>query len=142
MAKTLKSYLHNFFSTPLSDFTTRKHVPTLVAAIISCFIASFMMPLFSIILGSIFDEFTYFGAGDITSQELLKRVSDFCLQFLALGALGWFWNAVYFVLFVVYGELQAASARSRLFEGLLEKDQRFFEEHEEGTRTFLGYLQM
>ncbi|KAL6231095.1 hypothetical protein BDW75DRAFT_248110 [Aspergillus navahoensis] len=142
MTTTWKNYLRNLFSTPLLNFTTRKHVPTLVVATISCFIASFTVPLFSIILGDIFNEYTYFGTGEITSEALVQRVVKLCIQFLALGALSWFFNAIYFVLFVAFGELQAASARSRLFERLLKKDQRFFEEHEEGTRTFLGCLQI
>ncbi|KAL4973962.1 P-loop containing nucleoside triphosphate hydrolase protein [Aspergillus desertorum] len=142
MATALKNYLRDLLRTPLLNFTTRKHVPTLVVATISCFIASFTVPFFSIILGNIFNEYTYFGTGGITSEALVQRVVDLCIQFLALGVLAWFFNGVYFVLFVAFGELQAASARSRLFEALLEKDQRFFEEQEEGTRTFLSCLQI
>ncbi|KAL5050796.1 hypothetical protein BDW71DRAFT_106901 [Aspergillus fruticulosus] len=142
MATASKNFLQSLFSTPLLSFTTRKHVPTLVAATISCFVASFTIPLFSIILGDIFNEYTYFGTGKIVCDILVQRVVKLCIQFLALGALAWFFNGIYFVLFVAFGELQAASARSRLFEGLLKKDQRFFEKQEEGTRTFLSCLQI
>ncbi|KAL4996924.1 P-loop containing nucleoside triphosphate hydrolase protein [Aspergillus recurvatus] len=142
MATASKNYLRNLCSTPLLNFTTRKHVPTLVVATISCFVASFTVPLFSIILGDIFNEYTYFGTEKTISEVFVQRVMKLCIQLLALGALAWFFNGLYFVLFVAFGELQAASARSRLFERLLEKDQRFFEEQKEGTRTFLGCLQI
>ncbi|KAL4784831.1 P-loop containing nucleoside triphosphate hydrolase protein [Aspergillus varians] len=135
-------YLHNLVSTPLLNFTTRKHVPTLAIATVSCFIASFTVALFSIVLGELFNDFTLFGAGDITGEALVPRISSLCVQFLGLGALGWFCNGIYFTLFVVFGELQAANARSRLFKGLLKKHQRFFEELQEGSRTFLGCLQI
>ncbi|KAL2827417.1 P-loop containing nucleoside triphosphate hydrolase protein [Aspergillus cavernicola] len=142
MALYWKSYLHNLVRTPLFNFTTRKHVPTLVTGILCTFIASFTVPLFSVLLGQIFNEFTLFGGGDITGPVLIQKVSSYCIQLVALGVLAWFWNGIYFVFFVVFGELQAANARSRLFEGLLKKDQQFFEGQEEGPRTFLGCLQM
>lgn len=136
-------YLQSLIGTPrLLNFTTRKHVPTLATATLSCFIASFTVPLFSIILGDVFNDFALLGSGDITGDALIPRVSRQCLQFLALGVLGWFFNGIYYTLFVVFGELQAANARSKLFDNLLKKEQRFFEEHEEGERTFLGCLQM
>ncbi|KAI9371014.1 P-loop containing nucleoside triphosphate hydrolase protein [Aspergillus egyptiacus] len=141
MASLRKSYLRKLFSTRLLDFTTRKHAPTLIAGVVCTVIASFTVPLFSILLGRVFNEFTLFGGGESTGQALIKNVSSHCLQMVALGALGWFWNGIYFIFFVAFGELQAANARTRLFEGLLKKNQRFFEEQQEGTRTFLGCLQ-
>ncbi|KAL4804242.1 P-loop containing nucleoside triphosphate hydrolase protein [Aspergillus unguis] len=142
MAIALRNRIHSFFRSPLFNFTTKKHVPTLVFGLIACFVASFSIPLFAIILGEIFNLFSDLGTGKLTSKEVLEKVSNHCIQFLALGAIGWFFHGVYYVLFVVFGELQAANARSRLFEGLLKKDQRFFEQHDEGTRTFLGHLQI
>ncbi|KAL4913248.1 P-loop containing nucleoside triphosphate hydrolase protein [Aspergillus aurantiobrunneus] len=135
-------YLNSLVKTPLFNFTTRKHVPILAIATLSCFIASFTVPLFSIILGQIFNAFALFGAGETNGQVMAQRITSLCIQLLGLGALAWFWNGVYSLLFVVFGELQAANARSRVFEGLLEKDQRFFEDQEEGTRTFVGCLQV
>lgn len=135
-------YLQSLVTTQLLNFTTRKHVPTLAIATLCCFIASFTVPLFSIILGNVFNDFTLLGSGDITGDALLSRVSRQCLQFLALGMLAWLFNGIYYTLFVIFGELQAANARSKLFDILLKKEQRFFEEHEEGVRTFLGGLQM
>ncbi|KAL3473573.1 P-loop containing nucleoside triphosphate hydrolase protein [Aspergillus californicus] len=142
MATHWKFYLRNLARTPLLNFTTRKHVPALAAGILCSFIASFTVPLFSILLGRIFDEFTLFGGGAIEGQALIQNVSSYCVQMLGLGFLGWFWNGVYFIFFVAFGELQAANARSRLFEGLLKKNQEFFEEQQEGPRTFLGCLQI
>ncbi|KAL4796759.1 P-loop containing nucleoside triphosphate hydrolase protein [Aspergillus venezuelensis] len=141
MATFLKNS-EGFFRTPLLNFTTRQHVPTLTVAIVCCFVASFTTPLFSVFLGQIFTEFTLRGAEEITGQALINNVSKGCIRLLALGALAWFFNAIYYVLFNIFGELQAASARSRIFEALLKKDQKFFEEHEEGARTYLGCLQI
>ncbi|KAL4950434.1 P-loop containing nucleoside triphosphate hydrolase protein [Aspergillus filifer] len=105
-----------------------QHIPTLTVAISCCFVASFTTPLFSVFLGQIFTEFTLREAEKITG----------CIQLLALGALAWFFNAIYYVLFNILGELKAASARSRIFEALLKKDQKFLER----ARTFLRCLQI
>ncbi|KAL4902276.1 hypothetical protein BDW74DRAFT_181123 [Aspergillus multicolor] len=142
MATATRNYSRNLFKTPLANFTTRRHAPLLAAAIITCFLASFTVPSFSIILGEVFDEYTNFGRGKITSEDLFQRVVRRCIEFLVLGALAWFFNGLYFVLFVAFGELQAANARDRLFEGLLKKNQRYFEEQDEGARTFLGCVQI
>ncbi|KAL2814262.1 P-loop containing nucleoside triphosphate hydrolase protein [Aspergillus granulosus] len=142
MATGIRNYLHNLIRTPLLNFTTRRHVPTLAAGVLCTFVASFTVPLFSVLLGGIFNQFTLFGGGEITGQALVQRVSSYAILLLGLGALGWFWNGIYFILFVAFGELQAASARDMLFNGLLKKDQRFFEEQEEGTRTFIGCIQI
>ncbi|KAL4928835.1 ABC transporter type 1, transmembrane domain-containing protein [Aspergillus undulatus] len=123
---TVLNHLRNLFRMPLLHFTASKRVPTLAVAIFTCFIASFTIPLFSVVLSQIFTEFTLRGADEITGPDLLQNDSNGCVQLLALGALAWFFNAIYYVLFVV----------------LLKKDQRFLEEQEEGARTFLGCLQV
>ncbi|KAJ0421567.1 P-loop containing nucleoside triphosphate hydrolase protein [Aspergillus carlsbadensis] len=142
MATGIGNRLHNLVRTPLLNFTTSKHVPTLVVGVLCTFVASFTVPLFSVLLGAIFNQFTLFGGGEITGQVLIQQVSSYAILLLGLGALGWFWNGFYFILFVAFGELQAANARDKLFNGLLKKNQRFFEEQDEGTRTFLGCIQI
>ncbi|KAL3466068.1 P-loop containing nucleoside triphosphate hydrolase protein [Aspergillus heterothallicus] len=142
MATGIRNYIYNLVRSPLLNFTTSKHVPTLAAGVLCAFVASFTVPLFSVLLGGIFNQFTLFGGGEITGQVLIRQVSSYAILLLGLGALGWFWNGIYFILFVVFGELQAANARGSLFEGLLKKNQRFFEEQEEGNRTFLGCIQI
>jgi ATP-binding cassette subfamily B (MDR/TAP) protein 1 len=142
MATGMGNRLHNLVRTPLLNFTTSKHVPTLAAGVLCTFVASFTVPLFSILLGGIFNQFKLFGGGEITGQVLIQQVSSYAILLLGLGTLGWLWNGIYFILFVAFGELQAANARDKLFNGLLKKNQRFFEEQEEGTRTFLGCIQM
>ncbi|KAL2842183.1 P-loop containing nucleoside triphosphate hydrolase protein [Aspergillus pseudoustus] len=142
MATGIRNYLHILLRSPLLNFTTSKHVPTLAAGVLCASVASFTLPLFSFLLGGIFNQFTLFGVGQITGQVLIQQVSSYAILLLGLGTLGWFWNGIYFILFVAFGELQAANARDSLFNGLLKKNQRFFEEQEEGTRTFLGCVQI
>ncbi|KKK19290.1 hypothetical protein AOCH_000601 [Aspergillus ochraceoroseus] len=101
--------------------------------IFAALLASFVTPIFSVILGEIFNCFTQYGGGAITGDVLIERVSAYCLRLVGLGAIGWLCNSIYFILFVAFGELQAANSRDRLFGELLKKDQRWFEAREEGT---------
>ncbi|PLB54646.1 ABC a-pheromone efflux pump AtrD [Aspergillus steynii IBT 23096] len=125
----------------LFDFTIKKHIPLLCLAILVTIAAGLVIPVFAIFLGQIFDAFTLFGGDQISSQDLIHKTTHGCIELVILGILGWLCNGVYFTLFVSMGEFQVAEARRKLFEGLLRRDQEWFESHEVGAKTFLSTLQ-
>ncbi|KAE8147972.1 P-loop containing nucleoside triphosphate hydrolase protein [Aspergillus avenaceus] len=125
----------------LFSFTTRKHIPTLCVGILFTALASSTSPLFATSLGQSFNAFTSFGGGNISSHELMQEVSAGCIRLACLGLLCWFCSSIYFIFFAAYGELQVAQARGKLFDGLLQKNQEWFETQPDGTRTFLSCLQ-
>ncbi|KAL4887973.1 P-loop containing nucleoside triphosphate hydrolase protein [Aspergillus ambiguus] len=125
----------------LFNFTQKKHIPTLAFAILFAFIASLATPALALILGDIFNAFTLFGGGAISSQELSRTTSKFCIALAGVGAAGWFFHGFYFITFVIFGELQVATARCELFNGLLEKDQEWFETLQSGSKTFSSSIQ-
>jgi ATP-binding cassette subfamily B (MDR/TAP) protein 1 len=53
----------------------------------------------------------------------------------------WFANSVYFTLFLTFGELQARSAREKIFNTLLKKDLEWYDTRENGIAAFLPSLQ-
>lgn len=126
---------------PLFSFTTRKHIAALTLAILFAFIASIATPAFAVILGEIFNSFTLFGGNKITAGDLSKTTIKFCIGLAGLGSASWLFNGLYFITFVVFGELQVAQARCRLFEGLLRKNQEWFETQKDGSRAFLSGVQ-
>ncbi|KAG2420905.1 hypothetical protein HFD88_000519 [Aspergillus terreus] len=125
----------------LFSFTTKKHISTLTLAILFAFIASLATPAFAYVLGDIFNAFTLFGGGGLSSEELTQTTAKFCVALAGIGAGGWLFNGLYFITFVIFGELQVANARCRLFDGLLIKDQEWFESLQDGSRTFLSGVQ-
>lgn len=125
----------------LFRFTTRKHIPILVPGVILAIAASLTAPALAILLGNVFDSFTIFGAGQTSTQSLVQKVTTGCIGLAGLGAASWALNASYYTLFVLFGELQAASARTRLFEQLLKRNLEWFESQQDGTGAFLSSLQ-
>lgn len=123
------------------SFMTKKHTLTLSLATSFALLASLIMPLFAIVLGNLFNSFMLFGAKNISNQELLEQVATGCVRLAGLGLASWILNGAYFLLFIVFGELQAASARGEIFQGLLQKDIEWFEGQENGTAAFLSRLQ-
>ncbi|GES62378.1 ABC a-pheromone efflux pump AtrD [Aspergillus terreus] len=109
--------------------------------ILFAFIASLATPAFAYVLGDIFNAFTLFGGESLSSEELTQTTANFCVALAGIGAGGWLFNGLYFIAFVIFGELQVANARWRLFEGLLIKDQEWFESLQDGPRTFLSGVQ-
>lgn len=125
----------------LFSFTTKKHAPILTFAMASALIASFTTPIFSVLLGEMFDLFTLFGGSKIRSSDLMEKMTTYTVGVAGLGAAGWLFNASYFILFVAFSELQVANARNSVFEALLKKSQGWFESQPDGTRVFLSSLQ-
>ncbi|GKZ25602.1 hypothetical protein AbraIFM66951_002991 [Aspergillus brasiliensis] len=125
----------------LFSFTTTKHSPVLIGGFTFTAISSLSVPIFSVVLGEIFNTFTSFGGGKIAKQDLTPQISKYAVQLVGLGAINWVCNSIYFILFVIFGELQVANARTKLFERLLQKSQEWFETQPDGTRVFLSSLQ-
>lgn len=125
----------------LFSFMTKKHTLTLALATSFALLASLIMPLFAIVLGNLFNSFMLFGAKNISNQELLEQVATGCVRLAGLGLASWVLNGAYFLLFIVFGELQAASSRGKIFQGLLQKDIEWFEGQENGTAAFLSSIQ-
>ncbi|KAJ5811972.1 hypothetical protein N7474_008273 [Penicillium riverlandense] len=125
----------------LFGFTSKRHLPTLVAG--SCFalVASCITPAFAIFLGNIFDSFTSFGAGQSSAQRLQDSIVSNCFGMVGLGVAGWFLNGAYYALFVAFGELQASSIRDNVFIELLKRDVEWFEAQQEGSGAFLSGIQ-
>ena len=125
----------------LFGFTTRAHIPTLVFGVLTALLAGCVTPALAIFLGNLFDTFTTYGAGQIDSQLLHSKVASNCLRVVAVGVAGWLLNGAYFTAFVGFGELQAFTARSKIFSELLYRDVEWFEARREGSGAFLSSVQ-
>jgi ATP-binding cassette subfamily B (MDR/TAP) protein 1 len=126
----------------LFGFTTKKHLPLLSAAILSASIAAAILPVLAIIYGLIFREYTNYGTGKIDSSALRSGVTRYCLILTGLVSLNWIANSLYFFFFLTFGELQARTARNRIFDALLKKNMAWYDTRETGIAAFLSAIQM
>lgn len=123
------------------SFTTRKHLPVLFAACFFGFFAAITLPAMAVIFGLIFRQFSDFAAGKISGPTLLHKASDYCIYLTAICAFNWFTNSLYFALFLAFSELQARSARDKIFRALLRKDIEWYDTRESGIAAFLPAVQ-
>lgn len=123
-------------------FTTRKHIPVLVTAIIGAAIGALTISASAILFGLIFGQFSAFGAGATSPAVFLRNVSRLCIYLTGLGGLNWLGNSIYFMTFLSFGELQARSARRRIFNALLQKNMAWYDTRGTGTAAFLSAMQM
>ncbi|KAE8824613.1 hypothetical protein PTNB85_09377 [Pyrenophora teres f. teres] len=137
-----RAYMSQVGWKALFGFTTRQHVPIILGGIAAASIAALSMPIFAIIYGLIFREYTNYGAGNSDSDKLMSSITRFCMILTGITTVTWLANSFYFFFFLTFGELQARSARNRIFDALMKKDMTWFDMREAGIAAFLPTVQM
>lgn len=125
----------------LFGFTTTSHVAVLISALASAAAAAATLPIFSIMYGRIFGAYSDYGAGKTDGDELLSEITRLCIIMTGIAAASWILNSVFFFLFLLFGELQARSARTRIFDVLIRKDMTWYDMRESGITAFLPTIQ-
>ncbi|CAD6573021.1 MAG: hypothetical protein ASARMPRED_005833 [Alectoria sarmentosa] len=125
----------------LFNFTSKSDTAPLLLAVIVSIAAGIVAPALAIFLGKIFDLFTSFGAGEISGSDLVKKTSIYAIILAGLGTASGLLHAGYFMLWLVFGELQAKHVRERLFNGMLEKDMGWYDMRTDGIDTLVSRLQ-
>ena len=118
-------------------FTKRSHIPVLLIAVLASAAAGAVSPVSTIFLGRIFEAYSNYGIGRYTSAELMQNTRLNIKIYAGLGACSWFLNGVSFMAWIVFGELQADSSRSRLFEALLGKSMAWHDTQKVGIASRL-----
>ncbi|KAJ4413300.1 ATP-dependent permease [Didymella pomorum] len=126
----------------LFGFTTTSHIAVLISALASAAAAAATLPIFSIMYGRIFGAYSDYGAGKTDGDELLSEITRLCVIMTGIAAASWVLNSAFFFLFLLFGELQAKSARTRIFDVLIRKDITWYDMRESGIAAFLPTIQM
>ncbi|PGH04541.1 hypothetical protein AJ79_07067 [Helicocarpus griseus UAMH5409] len=122
-------------------FTTKRHVAFLVLGSLFTVGAGGLVPVLALLLGRIFDAFSKFGEGSLTTDKLMHDISANCIYLLALGMIIWLLQTGHFAFWVAFGELQAKQAREKCFVGLLKRGIGWFEMKKDGISALLPRLQ-
>ena len=125
----------------LFNFTSKSHSIILIPAIILSILSGMVIPALAVFLGKIFDLFTSFGADIISGADLIKQVSTYGIALAGLGAASGILNAMFFGLWLLFGELQAKSAREKLFNGMLVKDLEWYDMRKSGIESLIARQQ-
>jgi ATP-binding cassette subfamily B (MDR/TAP) protein 1 len=126
----------------LFGFTTKQHLPVLLGGFVGAIFAALSLPVFAILYGLIFREYTDYGAGKTDSDGIRNNVTRICIILTGIATITWITQSVYFFFFLTFGELQARSARNRVFDALIQKNMAWFDMRESGIAAFLPTIQM
>ena len=124
----------------LIEFTSKKDTNLFLVAVTLSIASGIVAPALAIFLGKIFDLFTSFGAGEISGTDLLKNVSKYSIILAGLGTGSGLLHASYFMLWLIFGELQAKYLRRRLFDSMLEKGLGWYDMRTDGIDTLVSRL--
>ncbi|PHH65367.1 hypothetical protein CDD81_2471 [Ophiocordyceps australis] len=127
--------------TSLLAFTRRSHVTVLSAAVLASAAAAGLRTLLAIFLGRIFDIIAGFGNGTQSGESALQLVSKWCVGLVALGCANWLASSALLALWIMFGELQAHSARLCLLKGLLGQDMAWFDSLDQGISSLVVRIQ-
>lgn len=125
----------------LFGFTTTSHIAILISALASAAAAAAILPIFSVIYGLVFGAYSDYGSGKVNGDQLMSTVTRLSLIMTGVAAANWVFNSIFFSLFLLFGELQAKSARNRMFDVLIRKDIEWFDRRESGIAALLPTIQ-
>ncbi|KAL6887495.1 ABC-transporter [Trichoderma longibrachiatum] len=125
----------------LFSFTTWDHTASLLAALVASAAIAAIKSLLSVVLGKTFDAVSDFGAGHGSGSETLHNVAHWTLILLGMGIADWGASTALLLLWIIFGELQANSARKTIFESLLSKKMSWFDSLDQGISSLLVRIQ-
>ena len=125
----------------LFSFTTRQHAPAIVFIVLSTIASGALKPVAAIFFGYSFTSLSKYGSGIITAPEVVHEVSIWSIALCVLGVASWFFEGLFLLSWMLFGELQAKSVREKLFVGMLEKDMEWYDLREDGIGSLLIRIQ-
>lgn len=118
-------------------FTTKSHLTCMFVGLAAALAAGGVAPAQSYLLGKAFEAFT----NSSGPSAVLKSVTNYTVYLAALGVGSWIVHFVFFSAWLAFGELQANSARERLFLGMLNKDIEWYDMRKNGVGAMIPRLQ-
>ncbi|KAK4121932.1 P-loop containing nucleoside triphosphate hydrolase protein [Parathielavia appendiculata] len=125
----------------LFTFTSRRHIPLLVLALIAAAVEAAGRTVYAILIGRIFDVISRFGSGLLPPGEFLSQISRWALWMCVLGVGVWLSSTVDVATWVIGGELRARTAREEVYGRLLGRRMGWFEQRPEGLSGLMTRVQ-
>lgn len=125
----------------LFHFTRVYHIPLLLAALLITVAAAVTRVIFALYLGKLFQILSRFGTGAITGPQLMDQARDNTFILLIIGGATWLLGSLFFLVWIVFAELQARGAGRILFGKLLTRDLMWFDMRKDGVGSFLSHSQ-
>jgi hypothetical protein len=125
----------------LFNFTTRKHLPVLIVSLMCAIVTGAITPVQSWLMGKLFTSFATFGSGQIDTLKFKHDLVQYNIYFVVLGAGQWLFSTCMYANWTMFGDLQARSARDRIFNALVDRDIEWFDQRKDGVAALTTRLQ-
>ncbi|WQF87851.1 Putative Type 1 protein exporter [Colletotrichum destructivum] len=125
----------------LFAFSKLHHLPTLVAGIFAACICAALRTAFAVVIGQMFQIISNYGSEVSGSSNTITQASQLSITICCLWAGILVGNAVVLSSWVLFGELQAKSARTSVFSRLLAHEMSWqIRELQTATSQVFGFL--
>ncbi|ROT36315.1 P-loop containing nucleoside triphosphate hydrolase protein [Sodiomyces alkalinus F11] len=121
----------------LFAFTRRRHCIALIPAVLAAFAVGAFKTSLAVAFGQFFQLAVDFNTGVLSPRDALSEVESLCILLCGLGAGHWAANTAFLSSWVIFGELQARSAREQTFQSLLERDIAWYDGQSDGISSLL-----
>ncbi|CCF41210.1 multidrug resistance protein [Colletotrichum higginsianum] len=122
----------------LFAFSKLHHLPTLVAGIFATCMCADLRTAFAVVIGQMFQIISNYGSEVSGSSDTITQASQLSITICCLGAGILVGNAVVLSSWVVFGELQAKSARTSVFSRLLAHEMSWYDMRTDGIPGLLA----
>lgn len=125
----------------LLAFTRRSRAAHFVLAIALTAMSGLIDPAIARILGLLFEQFTRYNSGQLSSEDFGTQVTTYLWGLIVLGLISWLFNGLFYASWVGFGERQAETARVELFRNMLRNEMDWFERQEGGMSSLSARIQ-
>ena len=122
-------------------FTTKANILVLVAGLLASLVSGAVSPAQSFVVGRVFDKIINYAGGTVQKDDFIREEKNYVYYLLIISGVSWISLYLELAFWIAFGELQAKSARDRLFHGLLEKEIEWYDLRKHGVGALLPRLQ-
>ena len=122
-------------------FTTWNHIGFFSLGLFSAVATGAIIPIQAYIVGQLTQQLANYGTGSETGAGLKSESRKYVIWLVFLGSASWLANGAFFLSWVIFGELQARSARQKLFSSLIEREFEWFDKKKDGIGSLTTRIQ-
>ena len=122
-------------------FTNWNHMGFLSLGLLTSVVTGAVISIQAYIVGQLSQQLVNYGTGSETGVEFKSESKRYVIWLILLGSASWVANTGFFLSWVIFSELQARSARQKLFSSLIEREFEWFDKRKHGVGSLATCIQ-
>jgi len=117
------------------------HISFFSLALFSSVATGAVIPIQAYIIGQLTQQLANYGTDKETGAEFKSESKRYVIWLVFLGSASWLAHGGFFFSWVIFGELQARSARQKLFSSLINREFEWFDKRKDGIGSLATCIQ-